>query len=96
MLQSSQPYDMVDFSSSFGSIFYSTSDGITNPILPLTFASGQQNIFRQLFQKRADASAGNELKVTERAHLQYLLNIFNLTNTSSFDLPGNKPNCGNL
>ena len=35
VLQSGQPYSIVDFSGSVGSLFYSTSDGITNPILPL-------------------------------------------------------------
>ena len=163
VLQSGQPYSMVDFSGSVGSIFYSTSDGITNPIVPLakgytpksamtghsgafgylgqaysafkadafqipdqnfdpglapggtegvppcgqstagaslcdifetTFASGQRNIFRQGFQKRADASLVKTLKLTERAGLQYSLDVFNLTNTSSFDIPSNEPNFG--
>jgi hypothetical protein len=163
VLQSGQPYSMVDFSGSVGSIFYSTSDGITNPILPLAkgytpksamtghsgafgylgqsysafkadaftipdqnfdpslapggsggvppcgvstggapvcdifetgFASGQRNIFRQAFQKRADASLVKTLKLTERTALKYSLDVFNLTNTSSFDIPSNEPNFG--
>jgi len=160
VLQSGQPYSMVDFSGSVGSIFYSTSDGITNPIVPLAkgytpktaltghsgafaatgsafksdafqipdqnfdpglapggsegvppcgvstggaplcdifetgFASGQRNIFRQAFQKRADASLVKNLKITERTGLRYSLDVFNLTNTSSFDIPSNEPNFG--
>lgn len=35
ILQSGQPYSVIDFSGAVGSIFYGTSDGITNPIVPL-------------------------------------------------------------
>jgi hypothetical protein len=35
VLQSGQPYSMVDYSGAVGSIFYSINDGITNPIVPL-------------------------------------------------------------
>ncbi len=35
VLQSGQPYSVIDFSGAIGSIYYSTSDGITNPIVPL-------------------------------------------------------------
>jgi len=38
VLQSGQPYSIIDFSGAIGSIYYSTYDGITNPIVPL--ASG--------------------------------------------------------
>ena len=34
-LQSGQPYSVIDYSGAVGSIFYGTSDGITNPIVPL-------------------------------------------------------------
>ena len=37
-IQSGQPYSIIDFSGAIGSIYYSTYDGITNPIVPL--ASG--------------------------------------------------------
>ncbi|HEX7730498.1 MAG TPA: carboxypeptidase-like regulatory domain-containing protein [Terracidiphilus sp.] len=158
VLQSGQPYSMVDFSGSVGSIFYSTSDGITNPILPLaqgytpksamtghsgafgasafkpdaftipdqnfapglapggelgvppcgastagasvcdvfetTFATGQRNIFRQAFQKRADISLVKTLKIHERFGLKYSFDVYNVTNTSSFDIPSNEPNLG--
>jgi hypothetical protein len=144
VLQSGQPYSVIDFSGAIGSIYYSTSDGITNPIVPLAkgytaksavtgasgawtpgggkpalnsaaftlpllpagglngaippddiyetgFTNGQRNIFRQAFQKRADASL---VKVTsfdkERYSLKYTFDVYNLTNTTSFDIPGNE------
>jgi hypothetical protein len=152
VLQSGQPYSIVDFSGSVGSLFYSTSDGITNPILPLKpgvrpkqaltghsgafnapaldkskfyvpavdvstngvppcgpalssgktvcdifetqFSKGQRNIFRQAFQKRADASLVKTAKLTEGVNLRYSFDVFNLTNTPSFDIPSNEPNEG--
>jgi hypothetical protein len=144
VLQSGQPYSIIDFSGAVGSIYYSTADGITNPIVPLAkgctaktalskasgawtpgggtpalnascftlpllpegglngaippddpyetgFTNGQRNIFRQAFQKRADASL---VKVTsfghERYSLKYTFDVYNLTNTTSFDIPGNE------
>jgi hypothetical protein len=35
IIQSGQPYSIVDYSGAVGSVFYGTSDGITNPIVPL-------------------------------------------------------------
>jgi len=35
VIQSGQPYSMVDYSGAVGSIYYSINDGITNPIVPL-------------------------------------------------------------
>ena len=35
MLQSGQPFSVIDFTGAVGSIFYSVSDGINNPIVPL-------------------------------------------------------------
>ena len=34
-LQSGQPYSVIDFSGAVGGIYYSTYDGITNPVVPL-------------------------------------------------------------
>jgi hypothetical protein len=34
-LQSGQPYSVIDFSGAIGSIYYSSYDGITNPVVPL-------------------------------------------------------------
>ena len=36
IIQSGQPYSVIDYSGAVGSIFYGTSDGITNPIVPLS------------------------------------------------------------
>ncbi|HXR38876.1 MAG TPA: TonB-dependent receptor [Terracidiphilus sp.] len=143
VLQSGQPYSIIDYSGSIGSIYYSTYDGITNPIVPLAkgctpktaltkasgawtpaggkpalnagcftlpllpagglggaipasdpyetgFTTGQRNIFRQAFQKRADASLVKVLPITERLNLKYTFDVYNLTNTTSFDVPGNE------
>jgi Carboxypeptidase regulatory-like domain/TonB dependent receptor len=139
ILQSGQPYSVIDFSGAIGSIYYSTFNGITNPIVPLAagctaksavtkasgafdtpalnaacftlpvlpagglngaipssdpyetgFTTGQRNIFRQSFQKRADASLVKNLPLTDRYVLKYTLDVYNLTNTSSFDIPFNE------
>ena len=34
VIQSGQPYSVIDYSGAVGSIFYSTFNGITNPIVP--------------------------------------------------------------
>lgn len=143
VLQSGQPYSVIDFSGAIGSIYYSTADGITNPIVPLAngctrkkattgasgawtpgngmpaldaacftlpllpagglngaipssdpfetgFTTGQRNIFRQAFQKRADASLVKTVSIKERYNLKYTFDVYNLTNTTSFDVPGNE------
>ena len=137
VLQSGQPYSVIDYSGASGSIYFGTSDGITNPIVPLapgctpkkaltgatgangtpaldascftlpllapgalnggipsndpyetTFVSnGQRNIFRQPWQNRADLSIVKETRLSERFNLKYTFEIFNLTNTPSFDIP---------
>jgi hypothetical protein len=141
VLQSGQPYSVVDYTGSVGSIYYSTANGITNPIVPLAsgctaksaltgasgawttgsgepalkascftipllpagglngaipntdpyetgFSTGERNIFRQAFQKRADASLVKDTKIGDRYDLKYTFDVYNLTNTSSFDVPG--------
>jgi len=141
ILQSGQPYSVIDFSGAVGSIYYGVSNGITNPIVPLapgctaknaktghsgafgtgdealnascftipllaagglggavptsdpyetTFTTGQRNIFHQAFQKRADASLMKATKISDRYSLTYTFDVYNLTNTSSFDVPGNE------
>jgi len=138
VLQSGQPYSIIDYTGAVGSIFYSVYDGITNPIVPLApgctaknavtgssgafgngdaalkascftlpllqpgdlngaipagdtfetnFTNGQRNIFRQPWQKRADISFVKLTQLTERFSLKYTFDIFNLTNTTSFDIP---------
>jgi hypothetical protein len=136
IIQSGQPYSIVDYSGAVGSIFYGTSDGITNPIVPLggctpskaltghsgatsglpaldatcfslsllkpgdlggaiapgdtfenNFTTGQRNIFRQPWQKRADVSIVKETRLTERFSAKFSFDVFNVTNTASFDIP---------
>jgi hypothetical protein len=137
VIQSGQPYSIVDYSGAVGSIFYGVNDGITNPVVPLsgctpqqalTGASGvnpgapalrascfglpllspgalngaipsndpyetnfidhgQRNIFRQPWQRRADIELVKATQITERYSLKYSLDVFNLTNTASFDIP---------
>jgi hypothetical protein len=138
VIQSGQPYSIIDYSGAVGSIFYGTNDGITNPIVPLapgctvkdaltghtgaepgvpalnaacftlpllapgalggaipsndpyetTFiANGQRNIFRQPWQRRADISIVKLTKVNDRVSVRYSFDVFNLTNTASFDIP---------
>jgi len=138
VLQSGQPYSVIDYSGAVGSMFYGTADGITNPIVPLGtcspsdavtgasgafstpalqascftlpllnpgdlngavpagdtyetnfIASGQRNIFRQSWQKRADISLHKITPITEHTSLKYTLDIYNVTNTASFDIPIN-------
>ena len=147
IIQSGQPYSIIDYSGAVGSIFYSTFNGITNPIVPLNYAAGctrknaltgangafynpttqtgaalkascftlplipvgtmgvpagdpyetnfttgQRNIFRQSWQRRADASLTKELPIHGQYKLTYDFDVYNLTNTSSFDIPQNNVN----
>ena len=137
VIQSGQPYSIVDYSGAVGSIFYGVNDGITNPIVPLSgcspkqaltgasgakpgfpalnaacfglpllnpgdlngaipandpyetnfISSGQRNIFRQTWQRRADISLIKTMQITERSSLKFTFDVFNLTNTASFDIP---------
>jgi hypothetical protein len=147
VIQSGQPYSIIDYSGAVGSIFYSTFNGITNPIVPLNtaagctrknaltgqngafynpldhsgaalkascftlplipvgtmgvpagdpyetnFTSGQRNIFRQGWQRRVDASLAKEVPIHEQYTLRYTFDVFNITNTASFDIPQNNVN----
>lgn len=136
VIQSGQPYSIIDYSGAVGSIYYGVSDGITNPIVPLapgctpqnaktghsgafsmpalkascftlpllnpgdlgggipandpfetTFTHGQRNIFRQSYQKRADVSIVKSAQLTEHIAMRYSFDVYNLTNTTSFDIP---------
>ncbi len=146
VIQSGQPYSVIDYTGAVGSIYYSVFDGITNPIVPLApgctaksavtgasgafaynsagvlnnkelalnpacftlpllspgdlggaipagdtfetnFTTGQRNIFRQAWQKRADLSIVKNTQVTERLLMKFSFDVFNLTNTASFDVP---------
>lgn len=48
---------------------------------------GQRNIFRQSWQKRADISIIKTTRINDRLTFKYSLDVFNLTNTPSFDIP---------
>ncbi len=138
-IQSGQPYSVIDYSGAVGSIYYSTFDGITNPIVPLApgctpknaltgqsgafysingstalkancfsipiisvgtkgvpagdtfetdFTKGQRNIFRQSWQKRGDISLVKLMKLNKDSSLRYTFDVYNLTNTTSLDIPG--------
>jgi hypothetical protein len=56
-------------------------------IYETAFNTGQRNIFRQSPQKRLDLSIRKTFHVTEKLALQYELNAFNVTNTTSLDVP---------
>ncbi len=51
------------------------------------FTSGQRNIFRQSWQRRADISIVKTTQVSDRLGVKYSFDIYNLTNTPSFDIP---------
>ena len=136
VLQSGQPYSVIDYTGAVGSIFYGVTDGIINPIVPLApgctsrsavtgaagagttpalkascftlpllqpgalggaippgdtfetnFSSTGRNLFRQAWQRRTDISLVKDLLITERVKLKFTLDVFNLTNTASFDIP---------
>jgi hypothetical protein len=64
--------------------------GATDPvdIYETNFApNNQRNIFRQAMQKRLDVSFRKSIRATERIAVQYEFNIFNVTNTTSLDVP---------
>jgi hypothetical protein len=54
------------------------------------FVPGQRNLFRQPYQKRLDISIRKTFHITEKLALQYEFNIFNVTNTTSLDVPQNQ------
>jgi hypothetical protein len=49
--------------------------------------NGQRNIFRQSWQMRGDISFVKTTQITERVSAKYTFDVFNLTNTPSFDIP---------
>jgi hypothetical protein len=53
------------------------------------FTPGQRNIFRQSFQKDADISFQKITKLGERLAARYTFDVFNITNSTSFDKPNN-------
>jgi hypothetical protein len=53
------------------------------------FASGDRNIFRSAFQKSANIAFIKQTKITERTNVRLSAEFLNITNTPSFDTPGN-------
>ena len=53
------------------------------------FTPGQRNIFRQAFQKDADVSFQKITRLTERFSARYTFDVYNITNSTSFDVPNN-------
>ena len=53
------------------------------------FVGGQRNIFREAFQSRADVTIQKTFLIRHRYGLNYQFEVFNLTNTPSFDVPSN-------
>jgi len=56
-------------------------------IYETSFNTGQRNIFRQSSQRRLDLSLRKSFHVTDKIRVQYDLNVFNVTNTTSLDVP---------
>jgi hypothetical protein len=137
-IESGQPYSIVDYTGSVGSIFYGVANGITNPVVPLAanctaasavtgtngtnqnapalkqscftvqtlqpgalggaippgdiyetnfLSTSERNIFRQPWQRVANISVEKTTKINERLGLKFSLDVYNITNTPSFDLP---------
>ena len=59
-------------------------------IYQTAFNVGQRNIFRQDPQRRLDLSLRKGFKIGEKVRIQYEFNVFNLTNTTSSDIPQNQ------
>jgi Carboxypeptidase regulatory-like domain len=53
------------------------------------FVSGQRNIFRQAFQKQANMALQKDVHIKEKYDVYYQFEVFNVTNTPSFDVPTN-------
>ena len=56
-------------------------------VFETNFTSGERNIFRQTWQRRLDASLVKQVQLQDRYSLRYTLDVFNVSNTTSFDIP---------
>ena len=66
--------------------------GETDPVdvYETDYAPGdQRNIFRQAAQNRMDMSLRKDFHLKGRVHMQFAFNIYNVTNTTSMDVPQN-------
>ena len=73
----------------------STAGAPVCDVFETTFGpNGQRNIFRQAFQKRADITLAKTFAVYEGLSARYTFDVFNVTNTPSFDVPNNSITTG--
>ena len=70
-----------------GAIPGASSNNLTGDTFETNFTTGQRNIFRQSWQRRADLSLLKVTQVTEHVSVKYSFDVYNLTNTPSFDIP---------
>ena len=62
VIQSGQPYSVIDYSGAVGSIYYGTTDGITNPIVPsLPAARLHKRLYRRHRNQSRPASPQSQL-----------------------------------
>jgi hypothetical protein len=59
-------------------------------IYETAFAPPQRNIFRQSAQKQLNLSLRKSIHMKEKYSFQYEFNVFNVTNTTSLDVPSNQ------
>ncbi len=59
VIQSGQPYSIIDYTGAVGSIFYSVYDGITNPIVPLAPGCTPKNALTGASGAFGNADAAN-------------------------------------
>jgi hypothetical protein len=59
-------------------------------VFETTFVPGQRNLFRQAFQKRADVTLQKSTRIGDNYNLIYRFEVYNVTNTPSFDIPTNE------
>ena len=63
VVQSGQPYSVVDYSGAVGSIFYGVNDGITNPVVPLSGCTPKQALTGASGAGSTPASEGELFRV---------------------------------
>jgi hypothetical protein len=65
----------------------SSATGLPQDIYETNWNKGERNIFRQAGQKRVDLSIRKSFHIHDKMSLQYDFNAFNVTNTTSLDIP---------
>jgi hypothetical protein len=63
-------------------------------IFETNFAKGQRNLFRQSAQTRLDISVRKNFHIAQKVGMEFQFNVFNVTNTPSFDIPQDNPTIG--